>query len=283
MRTLVKVLVALGAAAALGLGIALGTSWPRDAKGVAPQARDDRSVTPDQLRSLSNTRIFFAHQSVGDNILGELPEVYARAGVDEMPLVELSSARLPDDLPRGALVHTHIGVNGDPQGKITAFAEALRGGLGDQIDVAVLKFCYVDFNAETDVQGLFDRYRSTLSELAKQFPDIVFVPATAALTTEDGAKQAAKNLLGRTPDNAVREEFNAMVRAEYADSGLLFDLAGAQSTTPEGTRVSRSYNGRVHYALYSGYALDEGHLNVTGSQRAASELLASAARASSTR
>lgn len=287
MRTLVKVLGALCAAAALGLGVALGTSWPREARGVPAQPRDDRSATSGDLDLLATKRIYFAHQSVGDNILGGVPEVYAKAGVSAPRITDIDTGGLDPSksgsIPVGTIVHSHIGVNGDPLGKLDAFAAQLRGGLGEQIDVAILKFCYVDINAETDLHALFERYRATLAELGKEFPAVVFVPATAPLTTEDGARQAAKNLLGRTSDNIAREKYNALVRAEYASSGYLFDPAGVESTEPDGTRVSRSAGGQVHFALYAGYAADEGHLNAEGARRVAGEFLAAAAQATSTR
>lgn len=283
MKALVKALVALAAAAVLGLTVALGMSWPREAEGVGAQPRDDKDATATDLDVLATKRIFFAHQSVGDNILGAIPEVYGQAGRGTPDIVELDSSQPPEEVVQGTILHRHVGVNGDPQGKLTDFAEQLRSGLGTQVEVAILKFCYVDISAETDVQALFEDYRSTLAQLGKEFPAVVFVPATAPLTTEDGARQAVKNLLGRSSDNIAREKYNALVRAEYAGSGPLFDIAAVESTRPDGTRVSRSTNGQVHFALYSGYASDEGHLNADGARRAASEFLATAARADSAR
>lgn len=283
MKTLVKVLTALAGAAALGLAVVLATSWPREAGGVAAQPRDDKDATANDLDLLATKRVFFAHQSVGDNILGAVPEVGAQAGGQAPQIVELGSAGTLPELAQGTILHSHVGVNGDPQGKLTDFAAQLRAGVGKQVDAAVLKFCYVDIGAGTDVRALFEDYRSTLAQLGAEFPQVAFVPATAPLTTEDGVRQAAKNLLGRTSDNTARESYNALVRAEYGQSGRLFDIAAIESTRPDGSRVSRSADAQVHFALYSGYASDEGHLNSVGAKRAAGEFLATVSRASSTR
>lgn len=279
MRTTLKVFAALAAVAALAIGAALWTNWPRQSGSVAAQPRTDDRAGVDDLEKLTTLKVFFGHQSVGANVLEGVPGVYAQAGVAAPRILDVSSGELSSDVGPGTILHSYIGVNGDPQGKLTDFAAKLRSGLGSQIDVAVLKFCYVDITAGTDVDTLFASYRSTMAVLEEEFPRVAFVYATAPLTTETGAKQSVKNMLGRVSDNVARERYNALVRAAYGDSGRLFDIAAVESTEPDGTRVSRSVDGAVHFALYDGYASDEGHLDGEGATRAASEFLAVAARA----
>ncbi len=72
-------------------------------------------------------------------------------------------------------------------------------------------------------------------------------------------------------DNAARERFNALLRAEYGTR--LFDVAAFESTAPDGSRIHGTVDGQEYFALYDGYALDEGHLNATASAVAAARLM----------
>ncbi|HQR25734.1 MAG TPA: hypothetical protein PLP61_01735 [Nocardioides sp.] len=225
-------------------------------------------------------RVFFAHQSVGWNLLSAIPALYAASGSPAPQIVELPapSSGQRAVVPSGSqaqFTHTFIGQNGDPVGKIEEFDSMLRSGVADDVDVAFMKFCYLDVTAGTDVQSLFARYRDTLSALERDYPDVTFLHMTTPLTTQPGLKTRIKSLLGAdnpAADNVAREQLNQMFRDEYG-SGRLFDLAAFESTTPQGDRVTGTYDGQDYFALYSGYATDEGHLNAAASQVAAADLL----------
>jgi len=240
---------------------------------------DDRAqalATAQELEEMVDTRIFFGHQSVGKNIISGVPAVFEDAGVDAPSIVELAAGgSLPAKADRGLIMHQMVGQNRFPETKLDQFAATLRDGLGGQVNVAVLKFCYLDVNSTTDVRALFELYRSRMAELADEFPEVAFIYATVPLRTEPAdLKQLVKEVIGRPNDNAAREQYNQLVRAEFGDTGRLFDIAAFQSTAPDGTRIARSHRGATHYALYEGYASDPGHLNPFGSTRAASEFLA---------
>jgi hypothetical protein len=49
-------------------------------------------------------------------------------------------------------------------------------------------------------------------------------------------------------DNVAGERFNALIRGEYAGHHL-FDIAAIESTKPDGTRVSGSYDDQGYFAL----------------------------------
>ena len=231
------------------------------------------------LQQSAGMRIFFAHQSVGGNILGGIPDAYSAAGVSPPDVVEVSGdPRRVSTLPTssdGFFAHTVVGVNGDPIGKLEEFDSWLRSGMAEQVDVAFIKLCYIDFTTETDVDAVFDSYRQTLTGLERDYPDVKFVALTTPLTTEPGLKTKAKALLGgNNPspgDNAARQRFNALLRAEYGDR--LFDVAALESTAPDGSRVEGSFEGQEYFALYDGYALDEGHLDGSTSAVAAARLM----------
>jgi hypothetical protein len=171
--------------------------------------------------------------------------------------------------------HVFIGENGDPLGKIRDFDSAVRGGLGDHLDVAMLKLCYIDLTASTDVDEVFEAYRTTLEALARDFPQVTFVPVTTPLTTEPALRTRVKAALGghdpSPADNVSRQQFNSALRATFGDR--VFDVAAQESTAPDGTRVTGTTQGETYFALYDGYAVDEGHLDPVTSEVMAARLL----------
>ena len=147
----------------------------------------------------------------------------------------------------------------------------MRHGMGRQVDVALMKFCWGDIGSDTDVDALFARYRDTMAALERDFPKVTFIHVTVPRTTEPGLFKELKvwleTLFGRRdalgqPANVARERLNALIRGEYAGRHL-FDLAAIESTKPDGTRVSGSYDNQRYFALYDGYASDSGRLTST--------------------
>jgi hypothetical protein len=232
------------------------------------------TVSKTQLDTFAQTRTFFGHQSVGGNILSGVPRLYEDAGLAPPAVVETRYA--PGG--RGFLAHTHIGNNGDPVGKINDFTAVLDGGMADAVDVAVLKLCYVDITQTTDVDAIFAAYSSAIDRLAKTHPNLRLVYTTVPLTTEPSLKRRIKALLtGQPPtdpaDNVARERYNTLVRERYSASGRLFDIALVESTTASAKRTTGEHEGRIYYALDRDLAADPGHLNETGSERAAEEFI----------
>jgi hypothetical protein len=199
-------------------------------------------------------RIYFGHQSVGANILQGVKELGVSLPVKDEFLAE----------------------NGDPLRKLENFKAAL--GEGSRFDVALVKFCYVDVNAETDTRTLFERYRVTIAELQAKNPRTVFVHATLPLTTvQTGPKAWAKRLLGRAPygtiENLRRAEYNTLLRRAYAGREPIFDLARLESIAPDGSAVTVTWNGATAPAMSPAYSDDGGHLNANGRARAAQEFV----------
>lgn len=234
-----------------------------------------------ELEKVARTRVFFGHQSVGMSLLAAVPGLYRDEKLAAVP-VQQESAR-----PGGAggfLDHVFLGRNEDPELKIDDFAARLRSGLGHQVDVALMKFCYVDITSRTDVHALFGKYRDTIAALEREFPDVTFVHVTVPLTTEPRLPGRVRALLTRSDrympaENVVRERLNNLIRQEYAGHHL-FDLAALESTAPDGTRVSGEHEGQPYFALYDGYASDNGHLDGQAASRAAAALLKTIAAAS---
>lgn len=229
------------------------------------------------LERLARERIYFGHQSVGANLLQGVAELAAE---ERVPL-RIVRADRASDVPPASFGHTFVPENGAPLEKLRNFGAALGSA---SVDVALLKFCYVDIEADTDVKALFAAYRQTLAELRKSHPATVFVHVTLPLTSEQEEgwkarwKALARRLLGRPPagmvENERREEYNRMLREAYAGREPLFDLARIESTAQDGTPVRERWRGLAAPALAPGYTDDGGHLNVEGRRRAARELIA---------
>ncbi len=241
------------------------------------------SVSPEQLRTAAGARVFFGHQSVGANLLDGVAAVYAAEGMTAPAIT--SDPTAVGTASGGVLAHAYIGENTKPLDKIADFDSKLRSGLAENVGIAAMKLCYVDFTDSTDVEALFSQYQKTMAALEQDFPDVTFLYITTPLTTEaSGWKASVKGLLGRpdpvAADNVVRERYNQLVRDTYGHTGRLFDLAAIESTAPDGSRVSGEYQGSTYYALAPEYAADPGHLNATGSQVAAAKFLALVAHVS---
>lgn len=242
------------------------------------------TVDDGQLAVVDRTRVFFGHQSVGENILGGVEAIYARQGLVAPPIEENGARPGPAG---GFISHAYIGANEQPRLKIDDFARTLRGGLGDRVDVALMKFCFLDISTRTDVDALFAHYRDTIAALQRDYPAIAFVHVTVPLTTDSGIKNRIKIMFGGSDrygqgENVARHRYNELLRRHYGEDRV-FDLAAIESTTPDGGRQEFRYRDQPYYALHTGYASDLGHLNAEGSEIAARAFLQAVATASGRR
>ena len=212
------------------------------------------SSVESDLAALAGVRIFFGHQSVGDNILQGVSELLVHQP-DALTIEMLTgtaalesaipstaagaAARVTRSAPRqpAALVHAKIGRNEDPSSKCDDFRRIIDQGLAGPVDVALFKFCYIDIHPGTNVEALATTYISCLDGLAQSHPETVFLPVTVPLRqTPGGPGVWARQLLGRTNQtkvaNARRYAFNQQLRTRYAGRPL-FDLAAAEATGAE--------------------------------------------------
>ncbi|MCL2259590.1 MAG: SGNH/GDSL hydrolase family protein, partial [Cystobacterineae bacterium] len=230
------------------------------------------SLTPfsqEEKQSLNNKRIFFAHQSVGQNILDGLREI--GSPLPQRPLHGDTSTAFENP----GIVDSLVGENMQPLSKIEHFEKLLMDGVGEHADIAMLKLCYIDFDANTDIEALFQRYEESFQRLRTRFPRLVLVHVTSPLTTvERGAKSWLKKTLGKTLwgilENQKREAFNQKLRQTYAGREPVFDLALAESTYPDGMREFFEHEGTQIPALVAGMSDDGGHLNLAGRAQLAS-------------
>lgn len=226
-----------------------------------------------QIATVAHARIFFAHQSVGGNIVEALATL--------RPTDPRFSFRIVDgrDAVAGPFfAHARLGRNGDPRSKTDEFVALLGRGLGARLDVALQKYCFADIDERTDVAALFEHYRDAMRSIHRTCPHLVLVHVTAPLTVvQDGPRAFAKKLLGRMPDhyadNFRREQFNDLMRAEYSGREPLFDLAALEARDANGVEETVRFGNRASIALAPGNASDGGHLNREGSERAARALV----------
>ncbi|MEW6442101.1 MAG: hypothetical protein AB1640_14285 [bacterium] len=237
------------------------------------------SVSRADLDRLSNSRIFFGHQSVGYDLMEGVASILNRRGDLRLNVVESDA---PQTFGEPVWAHARVGQNRDPVSKIHAFRTVLEGGAGDKVDVAFFKFCFVDVKRGTDVEALFEAYRSHLESLKARFPRVQFVHVTVPLMTcpqsfASRVKRRIKTWLGRTDeraeDNLSRCRYNRLLVKEYAGKDPIFDLALIESQSPDGRRAGCAYRGEEVSSLAREYSRDGGHLNEQGQVHAAEQLL----------
>jgi hypothetical protein len=147
--------------------------------------------------------------------------------------------------------------------------------MASRVDLAVLKFCFWDFNRNTDVRALFAEYESTLGRLQQEYPNVRFVHSTVPLMAADTDWRARVRQLLFMPvpttlDNAKRHEFSRLIRARYEGQAPIFDVEAAEYGDDGGEDVP---------SLPVGLTTDGGHLNDAGKRRVAAAFVNSLALA----
>jgi hypothetical protein len=225
---------------------------------VAPlqQSANQREIRWDRL---SQKRICFGHQSVGKNLIDGL-QGHSEGRLNVVESVAPETFRLP------VFAHFRVGQNCDPLSKFQHFESVITSGVGESVDVAFFKLCYVDITAQTDVRNLFESYCHMMDRLAKTYPTVTFLHLTVPMRRlEDGIRQWVKERWrGEDPERLAqmkRHAYNELLRTTYGPSGLVFDLAAEETTYPDGRSSVIRYRGEVIPSLVSHYTFDGGHLN----------------------
>jgi hypothetical protein len=233
-------------------------------------------ITTEQWSRLASAKIFFAHQSVGGNLLEGVQDVLRERADIPLRVMEISD---PSEMTAPGLYHANVGKNGEPATKLQAFAHMVEGA-GDS-DVALLKYCYADFRHGTDATQLFDEYRRKVEQIRAQRPDLAIVHVTVPLVTDAGTLRHIAAVVRRKPParevNLIRHQFNELLRATYAGKEPLFDLARLEATDAAGNAVRVRYKGQSVPVLAAAWTFDGGHLNEVARRRMAQAFLASLA------
>lgn len=243
------------------------------ARNLGPKYRLLNDVSPAQWATLASKKIYFGHKSVGQNIIEGLEDVMRVRPEVELNIRETTD---PGDFAGPVFAHSPLGRNRAPLTKIAGFQELMESGLGNVVDIAFFKLCFVDIDHTTDIETLFAKYRETIQRLREEFPKLQILTWTVPLMSRPlGIKGRAKKLLGRLPwekeDNIKRNLYNEMLRKSFGDS--LFDLADCEATGPEGDKSYFVDDGKRYDLLKKAYTDDSGHLNEIGRQVIAIGLL----------
>lgn len=210
---------------------------------------DDSVIPQEVLDKARQLNVLFGHQSVGGNIIdgihalaGRNAERYHLEFVSDPPLEWFDENRGWGEFSAGE--------NEDPKSKADHFRRKLeREGFGKKLDVALVKYCYVDLPAEgCQPKAVFEQYRAAMEAVEKACPKLRVVWCTAPLEEEN---------------NGARNEFNRLVREHCtAKNKVLFDLAAIESHDASGKATEPP-------ALRKEYSEDGGHLNEAGQLKAA--------------
>jgi hypothetical protein len=225
-------------------------------------------------------RTFFAHQSVGADILAGIEQL-TRTGSRVAQVLDLAQARdnIEPDLTHSLLIiHERVGANREPLTKIAGFRAVLDAKLRPEVDVALLKFCYVDITTQAEAETLWRHYETAIEELSTVHPGVRLVHCTVPLRSlPEGPYAWLRRALGhRHPAiaaNRARDWFNRQLRERFGKSHRLFDLAALESRRANGKPCELMDAGTRVPSLAREWTYDGGHLNEPGRTMAAAAFL----------
>ena len=228
------------------------------------------ALTRSDWDAIRSHTVFFGHQSIGDNIIDGLRQIAAAESWPALRVVEDPSSTISEP----ALLHSKVGQNGNASSKIAGFKQALDAGAANRADIALMKFCFWDIRADTDVNKVFDEYQRTMADISRRFPTLTLLHATVPLVIEDNDWRArVRRLVGKAvptdADNARREALNQKIRAAYG--ARVFDIARAEQD-PDVAASAVPY-------LSAAFSSDGAHLNEAGRRQVAAAFVRSVAAA----
>lgn len=217
--------------------------------------------------------MYFGHQSVGSDIVGGLEELNESCGLG----IRFVETRNPSAVAGPAFVHFRAGHNANPSSKNTSLLRVLDARPEHDGAIVLLKYCYVDVRAGTDLEAMLSEYLRTVAAVHARHPDVTVVHATVPLTTvESSAKAAIKRVVRRPAvrdDAEARARYNTLLRSVIGADDWLFDIADLEATGPGGVPAAFRNGGVDVELLHSAYTTDGGHLNAHGRRLVAGGLL----------
>lgn len=235
-------------------------------------------VAPERWAQLREQRFFFGHQSVGGDVLVGVEEVLAANPEVGLRVVETDD---PAEMTEPGLYHARIGENGFPATKLESFLRITGASVADS-GTAMLKFCYVDIQGDTDPHALFESYQRAIDSLRTSNPNLRIVHLTLPLRKDWGSLQHWYVTLKGVKDthrrlNQIRQVYNERMRSTYGGKEPLFDIALYQSIGEDGRQQTVKFKGERVPVLASEWTYDGGHLNEAGRRRIGEAFLATLA------
>ncbi len=227
------------------------------------------------IEKVAKQNIYFGHQSVGWNILSGIEKWEEKYGV-KLSMIE---SRDFSNAKEATFYHFAVGKNSNPKSKIDDFISLVETIPDTSEAVVFFKLCYVDIVATSDVKKLFEYYKHKMHNLNQEHPENKLVLMTVPLTgIQKGWKSMVKKILGKVPygylENIKRNEFNSLLKEEFSGVLPIFDLAGIESTLPDGSIETFSYERTAYPCVPDFYTSDMGHLNEYGAKVVSYNLLA---------
>ena len=227
---------------------------------------------------LAEKKIFFGHQSVGYNIIDGIEDIMDECNYVKLNIVE---SHEPAEFDRPVFAHSRVGSNVDPISKIESFRNIMDAGVGNKVDMAFFKFCYVDIMQDSDPQKVLDSYSAAIEDLKERYPETKFLHVTVPLrSAPKGArrnlKQSVKLLIGKPgvlDDNMMRQRYNKLLYDAYYKTEPVFDLALMESVNPDCFRCYAAKGTEEVPVMIPEYTEDGGHLNPQGRKKIAEQLL----------
>ena len=194
-------------------------------------------VSSEDWERLAKKKIFFGHHSVGNNIINGVVDLQKEHLEIRLNIVKSHDA---SQFSSPIFAHSPVGSNTDSSSKIKEFDVFIRNGIGACADMAFFKFCFVDVVRGTDIRQLFEEYKTVISKIQQDYPDLMVLHCTVPLQVHKISwKTVVKNSMNFTSwkytDNVRRNEFNMMLLEEYGRSGKVFDLALFEATRQDGS------------------------------------------------
>ena len=147
-------------------------------------------VSMEDWAKLAKKKIFFGHQSVGYNIIEGIKDIISERDQIKLNIVETHDSA---EFDNPIFAHARVGRNTDPVSKINGFRNIIDAGVGDKVDIAFFKFCYIDVMRDSDTQKIFDNYRNTIEDFKARYPETKFLHMTIPVcSTPKGVKRTLK-------------------------------------------------------------------------------------------
>ncbi len=207
------------------------------------------SVSADVRTSVSGQKVFFAHASVGGNIVAGMESLHEDDGSLYM-LQNTSTDSSPPESTEEGVFYDYDRGNPGWEEKVTDFATYISNGWhASTVNVAINKFCYIDADAD------WETYRDSMESLESTYSGTIFVYMTMPLKTDENSE-----------DGWLRQQFNENLRnwIDSQDGKYLLDIADIEAHNVDGTESTSSWEGNAYQTLQSGYTSDGGHLNEEG-------------------
>lgn len=198
--------------------------------------------------AVAGLNYFFAHASVGGNIIGGLRTLHS-ADAAKYPLTTQNDDDTPPETTSPGVFYEYNRRNPGWLNKITLFTQFVDNGWRNgKVKVAMNKFCYVDQTAT------WETYRDAMLDLEARYPNTIFVYWTMPLTTSVSSTSLDRHLFNKNLRDWIATQ----------DGKVLFDIADLEAHDESNTEHTFVRDGVTCQRMYANWTTDGGHLDAVG-------------------